>query len=134
MSRQYRTNAIIAQTPAADYKASRGYLVDLAAGTATVSSSATIAAKGVILDGIFINAGSTTEKVSVGILGAIAGTVPMRLSGTVAAGAFVVQSTDGTVITDPGTGARNVVGVAIEGGGTGENIEVASITPRYFSA
>ena len=24
--------------------------------------------------------------------------------------------------------------LAIEGGGTGENIEVASITPRYFSA
>lgn len=130
----YRDNAIVAQTPAADYTAKKGYLVDLASGTATISTSATTPAKGVILEGNDTAAGYATEKVSVGILGALKGTVPMRCGGTITAGAQVCQHTDGTVITDAGTGARTAVGIALESGVSGENIEVAPITPRIYAS
>ena len=134
MSKQYRDNAVIALTPAADYSTKKGYLVDIASSTATVSSSASTVVKGVILEGNDTTAGYATETVSVGILGALAGTVPMRLGGSVTKGAFVQQHTDGTVITDATTGARVIVGVALETGTAGENIEVAPITPRVYAA
>jgi len=134
MSRQYRSDGIVSRTPAADYTTKRGYLGSSSAGTFTISSSATTKVTGVILDGNQTTANYATEKISVGILGATAGTVPMRLSGTVVEGAFVQQSTDGTVVTDAGSGARVLVGVALESGGTGENIEVAPITPVYYAS
>ena len=134
MSKQYRDSAVIPQTPAADYSAKRGYLVDLASGTATISSSATTPAKGVILDGNDTAAGYATEKVTVGILGALAGTVPMRASGTITAGDLVCQAADGTIVTDAGSGARVAVGVALESGVTGENLSVAPITPRIYAS
>lgn len=134
MSQLYRDNAIIPQTPAADYSSSKGYLVTIASGTATISSSATVPAEGVILDGNPTTAGYATEKVSVGILGAMKGTCAMRASGTIAAGALVVQSTDGTVITDPESGARVAVGIALQAAVTGENFEVAPITPRIYAS
>jgi hypothetical protein len=132
-ARIIRDNAIIPQTPAADYSSKRGYLVTFASGTATVSSSATTVARGVILEGNDTTAGYATEKVSIAVLGAVRGTIPMRLSGTVAAGDLLIQSTDGTVVTDTGSGSRVIVGVALQAGVTGENIEVASITPYTAS-
>ncbi len=133
-AKMYRDNAVIAQIPAADYTTKKGYLVNLAAGTATLSSSATVPAKGVILEGNDTPAGYASEKVSVAILGAAKGTVPMRLSGSVSAGAYVQQASDGTVVTDAGSGARVLVGVAMESGVSGENIEVAPLTPVTLAA
>jgi hypothetical protein len=134
MSQIYRDNAIIPLTPAADYTTKKGYLVDVAGGTATISSSATTPAKGVIVEGNDTAAGYAAEKVSVAVLGAVKGTVPMRCGGTIAAGALVCQHSDGTVITDAGSGARVAVGIALEGGSAGENIEVAPITPRIYAS
>jgi hypothetical protein len=129
MSRKYREDGILAQTPAADYSIKLGYLVDLAAGVATISASATVPAKGVIIEENDTTAGFAGEKVSVAILGNIQGSVPMRASGAIAAGAKVQQAADGTVVTDAGAGARVVVGIAAEAGVAGENIEVFPITP-----
>ena len=129
MSKKYRDDGIIAQTPAADYSAKKGYLVDLAAGVATVSSSATTPAKGVIIDGNDTAAGYASEKVSVAILGNVRGSIHMRASGTIAAGAAVQQAADGTVVTDAETGSRVIVGIAAEAGVTGENLEVFPIGP-----
>lgn len=131
---QTRSNAVIALIPAADYSAKKGYLVNIASDTATVSSSASVIAKGVILEGNESTAGYATEKVSVGILGALKGSVPMRLASAVTKGDHVAQHTDGTVKTDPATGERVVVGIALETGVAGENIEVAPITPRYYAS
>lgn len=131
---QTRQDAVIALTPAADYSAKKGYLVDIAGDTATASTSGTVPAKGVILEGNETTAGYATEKVSVGILGACLGTVQMRLGGAVTKGAQVTQHTDGTVITDAGSGARVGVGIALETGVAGENIEVAPITPRIYAS
>lgn len=129
-SKKYRLDGVLPQTPAADYSAKKGYLVTLAAGVATISASATVAAKGVILEGNDTAAGYATETVSIGILGNINGSIPMRASGAIAAGAFVQQAADGTVVTDAGAGnARVVVGVAAEAAVAGENFEVFPITP-----
>jgi hypothetical protein len=133
MSKSYRTNAVLAQTPAADYKSSKGYLVTLADGTATINASTSVLSKGVIVEGNDTTAGYSKEKVSIALLCAYSGTVPMRLGGAVTAGAFVQQYSDGTVISDAGSGARVIVGIACESGVAGENIEVAPMAAITLS-
>lgn len=129
MSAIYRDNAIIPQTPAADYTTKKGYTVGIAAGVATISTSATTVVNGVIVDPNDTAAGYAAEKVSVAILGAVKGTIPIRCGGSITAGARVQQHTDGTIITDAGTSARVIIGVALQDGVAGENIEVAPLTP-----
>lgn len=129
-----REDAIVAFTPAADYSAKAGYLVDLASETATISTSATTPAKGVIVEGNETTAGYASEKVAVAILGAVAGSLYMRAGGAITKGDQVCQNTDGTIITDAGTGARTAVGIALETGVSGENISVAPITPRIYAS
>lgn len=127
-----RASAVVPATPAADQSSKEGYTVNLTSVsgvlTATVSSSATVVAEGVILEGR-----TTSAKSSIGILGALSGTVRLKLSGTVSAGDKVQQSTDGTVVTDAGSGARVVIGVALEDGVSGDLIEVATFTPLTLS-
>ena len=130
MSKKYRDDGILPQTPAADYSAKKGYLVNLAGGTATISSSATTPAKGVILEGNDTATGYANEKVAIAILGNVCGSVPMRASGVITAGDAVQQAADGTVVTDAGNGNnRVIVGIAAESGVIGENIEVFPIGP-----
>lgn len=123
-----RGNAILPFTPSATHVDMEGYLVDLAVETATISSSATVPAKGVILDGR-----PTTGKSSIGILGALAAPIRMRASGTIAKGARVQQAADGTVVTDAGPGtARVVVGVALEAAVATQLFEVAALAPMIL--
>lgn len=133
MSKKYREDGIQALTPAADMSTKKGMLVTIAAGIATLSASASVRAKGVIVDGNDTAAGYATEKVSVAILGNVQGSIPMRASGTIASGAFVQQAADGTVVTDAETGARLILGVAAEDAVTGENFEVFPFTPVALS-
>jgi hypothetical protein len=125
-----RSNAIIQQTPSATHVDKEGYLVTMSAGTATISSSATVPATGVILEG-----NATTGKSSIGILGALPGTVRMKTSGAIVEGARVQQAADGTIVTDAGSGGRVVVGILVEPGGaaSGDLAEVAPITPQVLS-
>lgn len=122
----------MAATPAADQRDKEGYLVNLTSVsgvlTSTVSSSATVVAEGVILEGQ-----NTTGKSSIGIHGALGGTVRVKLSGAVSAGDKLQQAADGTLVTDAGTGARVVVGVALEDGVSGDLIEAALFTPLTLS-
>lgn len=123
-------NAIISQTPSATHVDKEGYLVTMASGTATISSSATVPATGVILEG-----NDTDGKSSIGILGALAGLVRLKTSGAITEGARVQQAADGTVVTDAGTGARVVVGVCVESGGaaSGDLTLVATHAPLTLS-
>lgn len=121
-----RADGIISLTPAADYSAKQGYLVTHDGTTATVSASATLRATGVILDG----GKDANDKVTVGLLGAINGTVRMCAGGAISAGAWVQQDTDGQVLTDAGSGGRTIVGQALEAAtAAGDLIEVAPCTP-----
>lgn len=125
-----RSNAVVPFTPSATHVDKEGYLVDLAGDTATISSSATVPADGVILEGQ-----ATTGQSSIGILGALSGTVRLKTSGAIAKGARVIQAADGTVVTDSGPGnARVVVGVALEASTAagGELIEVATMAPMIL--
>jgi hypothetical protein len=119
-----RGEAILPFTPSADQTGKEGYLTDLAGDTATVSSSATTPAKGVILDGA-----AAGGKSSIGILGALSGTVRVRAGGAITKGAEIQQGSDGRVVTDAGTGARVIVGVALEDAVEGQIIEAALRTP-----
>lgn len=128
MSLFCRSNAVIPLTPNETHVAKEGYLVTIAGDVASLSASATTVARGVILEGQ-----ATTGQSSVGILGALAGTVRLKASGAITKGDRVQQHTDGSVVTDAGTGARVVVGVALETGVSGDLIEVATFTPVTLS-
>jgi hypothetical protein len=124
-----RDNAVLPFTPAADYSDKVGQSVTLSGVTATLSASATTVARGIILDG-GVDADS---QISVGIISALGAPVRVKLGGTVAAGAMLVQHTDGTYITDPGSGARVQSFLALEAGVAGELIEAAPQTPLTLS-
>jgi hypothetical protein len=120
-----RGNAIVPFTPSASQEDKEGYLVDLAGDTATISSSASIPAKGVILEGQDV-----TGISSIGILGGIAAPVRLRAGGTIAKGAEIQQNTDGTILTDAGNGnARLIVGVALEAAVAGQLFDAVTHTP-----
>ena len=125
MSQFARASAVIALTPSADQREKKGYLVAIASDTATIisSSTTTVAAKGVILDGE-----NTDGKSSVAILGCTP-PVKMKAGGSITKGDYVSQNTDGSVITDPGTGSRVTVGIALEDAVSGELFEVAPLVP-----
>lgn len=110
-----RGNAIIPFTPSATHQDKEGYLVDLAGDTATISSSASTPAKGVILEGH-----PTTGVSSIGILGGLAAPVRLRAGGTIAKGDEVQQGADGRVLTDAAAGARLIVAVALEAAVAGQ--------------
>ncbi len=129
-----RDNAVIALTPAADYSSAKGKTGTFSSDTFTVSASATTPVTGVIVDPNDSTAGCATEKVGVALLGAVKGTIPVRLGGSVTKGALLIQNTDGTAITDSGSGARVAIGYALETGVSGENIEMAPITPRIYAS
>ncbi len=128
-----RASAIIEAVGATDLSAKKGSTVTLAVSagvmTATLSASASVPAVGIIMNGE-----ATTARSTIGILGAPGlGTVYMKTSGVIAAGARVQQAADGTIVTDAGTGARVVIGVALEVAASGDLIEVAPIAPMILS-
>lgn len=123
-----RESGIVSLSPAADYSAKKGCTVTHDGTTATLSASATVRAQGVIIEA---NRGTdyTREKVTVALLGAVEGTLPVKLSGTVAAGDWLQQATNGTAVTDAGTGGRTIIGQALKAGVSGDIIEMAPVSP-----
>ena len=128
MSLLARETPVFPMTPAADYSDYRGYLVTFASDTCTLTTSASVVAAGVILDGE-----PTSGKCSVIALGA-GESVKMKAGGAITQGALVQQHTDGTVITDATTGARVIVGRAMETAASGELIEVAMLGPIVYTS
>jgi hypothetical protein len=133
MSSKYtRQSAIVAATPAATMVDKEGYGVTLSSVsgvlTATIGASATVIATGIILEGA-----ATTGKASIGIIGALAGPVRVKLGGAVSAGAALCQHTDGSWVTDPASGGRVKSFIALEDGASGQLIEAANLTPVSLS-
>jgi len=127
-----RANAIIPLAPAADYTAKVGYLITFASGVGTVTAAAATFPTGVILEPP-LTSGTTTETMTVGILGALAGTVQLKCGGAITKGDKVKQHTDGTIVTNA-AGERYIVGTALETGVTGDLIEVATHAPLYLAS
>jgi hypothetical protein len=116
--------AIIPHT-GVDFTDKEGYLVKENAGALALNDSAVAAARGVILEGA-----DDDEQSSIGILGAFAGTVRVKLGGAVAKYNLLQQKNDGTVEVDAAAGARVLVGIALEAGAAGDLIEAALFAPR----
>jgi len=123
-----RKEAIIALTPAADHSDYEGYFVKLTAGVPVVSASAADVPFGVIIDGE--EAGGVD---SIGVCGGNLPTVRVKLSGSVSKGDSLQLHTDGSVITNAGSGARVIVAKALEDGVSGDLIEAVILTPVSYS-
>mgnify|MGYP000414365750 CR=1 FL=1 len=127
-----RGNAIIPALGATTLVDKEGYTVTLGVSssnlTATLGASASVPSTGVVLEGAV-----AASLSSIGILGALAGPVRLKTSGVIVAGARVQQAADGTIVTDAGTGARVVIGVALESAASGDLIEVATHAPLTLS-
>jgi hypothetical protein len=123
-----RDNAIVALTPAVDQTGKEGYFVENSTGRVAVSNAATDLPVGVIVDGE-----TTSGKSSVALMN-FAGTVRVKLSGTVAALAKLQLSTDGTCVTDATSGARVIVAQALEAGVSGDLIEAALYGPLVYTS
>jgi hypothetical protein len=124
-----RASAILPLTPAVDHSDYEGYFVKLSAGEAAVVTSATDLPFGVILDGE-----DTDGQDSIAVCGGNAGPCEVKLNGTVSKGAYLQLESAGTVITDAGSGARVLVGIALDSGVAEELIPAVLIPPIGFSA
>jgi len=123
-----KEQAILALTPHEDHTAKEGCFVLFSSGTAALSTSATDEVIGVIVDGDV-----TTGMSAVALNGAFSGIVKVMLHSTVNQGDYLVLSTDGTVYTDPGTGARRRVARALESGNASELVNAVLMTPLALS-
>jgi hypothetical protein len=126
---QPNTNLIFPITPSADHTGKEGYFVDLTDGEAVISTTATVAPFGVIIEG-----GTTAGKSSIALPG-VSGSVPVKITGTspgtIAKGTkLILAAEDGTVKADPGTGARVIVAEAQESGVANEIIEARLLEPK----
>ncbi len=119
-----KTNGIISLEPTADHTTLEGYFVENSSGKAAIVNAATDIPIGPILDGE-----DTAGRDTVAIAGAFAGTCLVKLSGTVAQFALLQLAADGTCVTDAGTGARVIVGRALQAGVSGSLIEATIIHP-----
>lgn len=125
---QRKVLGIVQLTPAADYSAKEGYGVTIAGDVATLSASATVPWDGVILEG-----GTVAQGISVAILGAFEGSLDIKLSGAVTRGDKLIQSNDGTAVTDSGAGARVQVALAEQTGVAADLIEAFPRTPLILA-
>ncbi len=129
MPHRVRETPIIALTPAADYSALAGRLVSVSGDTCELLDNALTPAHGILLDG-----GTGTDgHATVAILGPPFGTVRVKASGTITKGDRIQQGADGTVVTDAGSGARVIVGVALENAVSGDLFEAALHQPISLS-
>lgn len=122
-----RSNGIVAVT-GVDLSTKTGYLVKESSGSVAVNDSASAEALGVVLSGEV-----AADDSSIGILGAISGTVKIKTSGAITKFNRVQQAADGTIVTDAGSGSRVIIGIALETGASGDLIEVATFAPRLAS-
>lgn len=103
-------------TPTADHSEKLGYFVKASSGNAALVSATTDTVLGVIVDGA-----TTSNKDTVQLLGDPT-EVLVRLGstpGTIAKGSYLQLESDGTVILDAGSGARQIVARALETATTG---------------
>ncbi len=128
MSALYKRAAAIFASTGVDLSAALGKLVTFSAGVPAVSASATVPATGIVIE-----AEVAAKQSSLGVIGALSGTVLAKLSASTAAvaqGDKLQQAADGT-LTKETTGARVTVAVVVDpnGGVAGDLVEVALITP-----
>jgi hypothetical protein len=125
-----RSNAIISILADADLTTKEGQFVRMSSNTAVaLIDSALTPPLGLLLIG-----GNTDDCVTVAIPGGLAGTVRVKLAGTVYIGSRLQLTADGRVMAYNNELPRMIVGVALEPGVTGELIEASLCPPTYTPA
>jgi hypothetical protein len=125
-----RSNAIISIFADDDLTGKEGQFVRMSSNTAiALMDSALDTPLGLLLIG-----GNTNERVTVAVPGGLAGTVRVKLAGTVYIGSRLQLTADGRVMDHDNSAPRMIVGVALEAGVTGELIEAALLTPTKVPA
>jgi hypothetical protein len=125
-----RSNAIISILADDDLTTKEGQFVRMSSNTAVaLMDSALDTPLGLLLIG-----GNTNERVTVAIPGGLAGTVRVKLAGTVYIGSRLQLTADGRVMAHSNELPRMIVGVALEPGVTGELIEASLCPPTYTPA
>ena len=126
-----RPNAIISMLADDDLTGKAGHFVRMSSNTAIALIDNALTPP----LGLLLTEGKTNERVSVAIsAGGLAGTVRVKLAGTVQLGGALQLTADGRVVSYDSEFPRMIVGVALESGVIGELIEVALQTPTYTPA
>ena len=120
---------------ATDLSAAIGKTVTFAAGVPSVSASATVPVSGIVLDARKRVVGSNTSYDNSILLLGSGEVVLAKISATataISAGDELQQAADGTLTNDAGSGARLIVGVAIQPAVAGDlaRVLVFKPTPR----
>ena len=130
--------AVIALTPNEDHSAKEGYLVTLSGTVGTlVTAGAAATAKpiGVIITGY--PTGTLKDDIATHKFAGIVKVATAATPGSIVAGSLLALdgTTGGAVKLDPGTGARVVVGQALEDVGTGGDLINALLSaPIVYAA
>lgn len=126
-----RSNAIISILSDEDLTGKEGHFVRMSSNTAIALIDHEMSPP----FGLLLTAGNVHERVTVAIsAGGLAGTVLVKLAGTALLGRRLQLTADGRVMTYDSEFPRMVVGVALEGGVTGELIEAVLSPPTYTPA
>ncbi len=123
-----KETAILAMTPGADHSQKEGYFVKLSSGNPIVCTAATDVPFGIIIEGE-----NTSGQDSIGVLGGNLPIVHVKTSGNVSKGNYLQLAADGSVVADVGSGARVIVGRAIEDGVSGELVQAIVFNPIVYA-
>ena len=126
-----RSNAIISILSDEDLTGKEGHFVRMSSNTAIALIDHEMSPP----FGLLLTAGKVHERVTVAIsAGGLAGTVLVKLAGTVFLGRRLQLTADGRVMAYDSEFPRMVVGVSLGGGVTGELIEAVLSPPTYTPA
>jgi len=121
---EIKTKAIIPVTAGEDLSEKEGFFVKLSGGEAVLCDATSDIPFGVVVDGA-----EEDGMATIAVCGGNAGTLHVSAGGNVSKGDYLQLEAEGDVIEDAGTGARVIVGVALEDGTDGALIEAIAITP-----
>lgn len=125
-AREYAVESLVA---AADHSGSKGHFVELSSGQAAIVNAATDVPYGIIL------VGETAGKAdSIGVLGGNLGPVPVKAGGAISKGDFLELTANGDVVPDSGSGARVIVGRAMEDAADDERFEAVVFNPVVYAS
>ena len=125
-----RTNALISVVADVDLTGQEGRFVRM-------SNADTVCLVDYALEkplGLLLTGGKPYERVTLAIPGGLAGTVRVKINGTVSFGELLQLTATGCVEAYSNEFPQMVMGVALEAGKTGELIEAALYVPTYTPA
>ena len=129
MSYIARQTLIQAATGTTDLTGKEGFFVKPSSGAVALVAAATDVPLGCVVDGQ-----PTTGATAVALPGTIVRVKCDATAGTIALGTYLTVTSTGTVVADPGSGARVQVAVALESGANDALIIARLCEPKSIAA